>query len=70
VGIAGQHIRSARNRGYINRDSYETEITKEDIYRLIKDMQKIPVEVKTTSTPLANKDLLQYRPIYIEQLGE
>jgi cell division protein FtsA len=45
VGIAGQHIRSVRNRGYINRDSYETEITKEDIYRLINDMKKIPVEV-------------------------
>ena len=27
VGIAGQHIKSVRNRGYINRDSYEDEIT-------------------------------------------
>jgi cell division protein FtsA len=45
VGIAGQHIRSVRNRGYINRDSFEEEITKEDIYALLEDMKKIPVEV-------------------------
>lgn len=45
VGIAGQHIRSMRNRGYINRDSKEDEITREDIIRLIKDMYKIPIEV-------------------------
>lgn len=45
VGIAGQHIRSVRNRGYINRDSYETEITREYIYTLLNDMKKIPVEV-------------------------
>lgn len=45
VGIAGQHIRSVRNRGYINRDSFEEEITKDDIYALLEDMKKIPVEV-------------------------
>ena len=45
VGIAGQHIRSIRNRGYINRDSMEEEITREDIIRLIKDMYKIPIDV-------------------------
>ena len=38
-------------------------VGKVDIY------EKIPVEVKTTSTPLDTKDLLQYRPTYIEQLG-
>ena len=38
-------------------------VGKIDIY------EKIPVEVKTTSTPLETKDLLQYRPTYIEQLG-
>jgi hypothetical protein len=38
-------------------------VGKIDIY------EKIPVEVKTTSTPLDKKDLLQYRPIYIEQLA-
>jgi len=38
-------------------------VGKIDIY------EKIPVEVKTTSTPIGTKDLLQYRPAYIEQLG-
>ncbi len=45
VGIAGQHIRSIRNRGYINRDSYEDEITQADVDVLIKDMHKIPIDV-------------------------
>ena len=38
-------------------------VGKIDIY------EKIPVEVKTTSTPIDTKDLLKYRPNYIEQLG-
>ena len=38
-------------------------VGKIDIY------ERIPVEVKTTSTPVSMKDLLQYRPTYIEQLG-
>ena len=45
VGIAGQHIRSIQNRGYINRDDDENEIRKEDIINLIDDMKKIPVDV-------------------------
>jgi len=45
VGIAGQHIKSIRTRGYINRDSYEDEITRDDISRLVTDMYKIPVEI-------------------------
>jgi len=45
VGIAGQHIKSIRNRGYINRDSYDDEITKEDINILIQDMYKIPIDI-------------------------
>lgn len=45
VGIAGQHIKSVRNRGYINRDSYDDEITREDLQHLINDMYKIPVDV-------------------------
>jgi cell division protein FtsA len=45
VGIAGQHVKSIRNRGYINRDSYDKEITKEDIAALIEDMFKIPIDV-------------------------
>jgi cell division protein FtsA len=44
VGIAGQHIKSVRNRGYFNRDSYDEEITKADIQRLVDDMYKIPIE--------------------------
>jgi hypothetical protein len=31
--------------------------------------EKIPVEVKTTSTPIDTKDSLKHRPAYIEQLG-
>ncbi len=45
VGIAGQHVKSIRNRGYINRDSYDEEITKADVQALIEDMHKIPVDV-------------------------
>ncbi len=45
VGIAGQHIKSIKNRGYINRDSYDDEITKEDINALIQDMYKIPIDI-------------------------
>ncbi len=45
VGIAGHHIKSVRNRGYINRDTYEQEITRKDIRSLVEDMYKIPVEV-------------------------
>lgn len=45
VGIAGQHVKSIRNRGYINRDSYDQEITKADIQALVDDMFKIPIDV-------------------------
>ncbi len=45
VGIAGQHIRSIKNRGYINRDSYDDEITRDDIDALVNDMCKIPIDV-------------------------
>jgi len=45
VGIAGQHIKTIRNRGYINRDSYEDEITREDIDALIKEMYNISIDV-------------------------
>jgi len=44
VGIAGQHICSVKSRGYINRNSYEDEIKKEDLQALIDDMHKIPIE--------------------------
>ncbi|MFO8022074.1 MAG: cell division protein FtsA [Perlabentimonas sp.] len=45
VGIAGQHIRSVRNRGYINRTSSDEVICIEDVQKLIDDMYKIPTEV-------------------------
>jgi cell division protein FtsA len=45
VGIAGQHVKSIRNRGYINRDSYDEEITSADIQALVDDMFKIPIDV-------------------------
>ncbi|MFP4555933.1 MAG: cell division protein FtsA [Bacteroidales bacterium] len=45
VGIAGQHIRSVRNRGYINRTSSDEVICIEDVQKLIDDMYKIPTEI-------------------------
>lgn len=45
VGIAGQHIRSSRNRGIINRDSYDEEISSDDVQILVDDMYKIPIDV-------------------------
>src|SRR3546814_16329110 len=37
VGIAGQHIRSLQHRGILTRNNTNTEISKEDIERLIQD---------------------------------
>lgn len=45
VGIAGQHIKSIQNRGYINIDPNEGEITHKDVRRLVDDMFKIPIEM-------------------------
>jgi cell division protein FtsA len=44
VGIAGQHISSLQNRGYILRDSYEEEIKKEDTDKLLSEMYKISIQ--------------------------
>jgi cell division protein FtsA len=44
VGIAGQHIRSIRNRTYINRASFDDEITEEDIGKLVSDMYNSQIE--------------------------
>jgi cell division protein FtsA len=44
VGIAGQHIRSIRNRTYINRASFDDEITEEDIGKLVNDMYNSQIE--------------------------
>jgi len=45
VGIAGQHIKSMKSRGYINRESSDDEIKKEDVFHLTQDMHKIPIEI-------------------------
>ncbi len=45
VGIAGQHIKSMKSRGYIMRDSYDDEVTKEEVFRLIEDMHKIHIDI-------------------------
>ena len=45
VGIAGQHIKSMKSRGYINRDSSDDEIKKEDVFNLTQDMHKIPIDI-------------------------
>ncbi len=41
VGIAGQHIKSLQHRGIYTRDSLDTEISKEDVRNLIRDMYKL-----------------------------
>ena len=45
VGIAGQHIKSMKSRGYIMRDSYEDEIKKDEVFRLIEDMHKRHIDI-------------------------
>ncbi|HBH47273.1 MAG TPA: cell division protein FtsA [Bacteroidales bacterium] len=45
VGIAGQHIKSVKNRGYLNLGPNRDEITKTDIDALIADMHKIPIDL-------------------------
>ncbi len=45
VGIAGQHIKSMRSRGYINRENCEEEITRDDVSNLVKDMYNIPIDI-------------------------
>jgi cell division protein FtsA len=45
VGIAGQHIKSMKNRGYIMREEYDDEIKKEEVFKLIEDMHKIHIDI-------------------------
>jgi len=45
VGIAGQHVKSIRNRGYINRKNFDSEITQEEVDKLIEDMHNISVDL-------------------------
>ncbi len=44
VGIAGQHIKSVKNRGYKYIDSEIGEITPADVESLTHDMYKIPIQ--------------------------
>ena len=41
VGIAGQHIKSMQHRGILMRDDFDSEITRDDIRKLIKEMHKL-----------------------------
>ncbi len=41
VGIAGQHIRSLQHRGVLTRDNAHTEISMQDINKLVNDMYKL-----------------------------
>jgi len=41
VGIAGQHIKSLQHRGILTRDNDLTEISQEDIQKLVGDMYKL-----------------------------
>jgi len=45
VGIAGQHIKSMKSRGYIMREAYDDEIQKDEIFKLIEDMHKIHIDI-------------------------
>ncbi len=41
VGIAGQHIKSLHHHGLLVRNDYNTEISEQDVDKLIKDMYKL-----------------------------
>src|SRR6056297_183546 len=45
VGIAGKHIKTIRNRGYINGNSDDDEIARSDIDTLIREMYNISIDV-------------------------
>ncbi len=45
VGIAGQHIKSMKSRGYIMREAYDDEIQKDEVFKLIEDMHKIHIDI-------------------------
>jgi cell division protein FtsA len=41
VGIAGQHIKSLHHMGYLTRHDHTSEITSEDVEKLVKEMYRI-----------------------------
>ncbi len=44
ASISGHHIKSVKNRVYINKGFYNQEITQEDIHKLINEGKKIPAQ--------------------------
>ena len=54
----------------VSREEYlEQFVEADNIVGKIDIYENIPVEVKTTSSPVSTEDLLQHRPTYVEQLG-
>jgi cell division protein FtsA len=45
VGIAGQHIKSMKIGSHLHRDSFDEEITRDDLQRLEDDVRKIPLDI-------------------------
>lgn len=43
VGIAGQHIKSIHQMGYLTRNDRNSEITRDDVEKLINEMYKTPL---------------------------
>src|SRR5210317_341577 len=41
VGISGQHIKSLHNRGILTREEPQSEITKDDVEKIIRDMHRL-----------------------------
>jgi len=66
---AGEGFHKTFGSAVSSEEYLEQFVEVEGIVGKIDIYEKIPVEVKTTSTPLGDKDLLQYRPVYVEQLG-
>jgi cell division protein FtsA len=58
VGIAGQHIKSMRQKGGITRHSTEDEISGEDVMRLVNDMYKTPTEAGTQILHVMPQDFI------------
>lgn len=67
VGIAGQHIKSLRQRGSITRNSKQDEISPEDVNRLINDMYKIPTPPGTEIIHVMPQDFIVDHEVGIKE---
>jgi len=67
VGIAGQHIKSIRQRGSITRESTQDEISAEDVNRLINDMYKIPTPPGTEIIHVMPQDFIVDHEVGIKE---